>query len=107
MLLVCSGQGVGAAACTGEGERLAGETCGCFSEQRALGRASRLFRGRWGVGSGFPPLTDHLSLAVDSDKRHASDFALWKAAKPQEPFWGSPWGDGRPGWHIECSTIAR
>ncbi|KAM9674581.1 putative cysteine--tRNA ligase, mitochondrial isoform 4-T4 [Dama dama] len=43
---------------------------------------------------------------VDSDKRHASDFALWKAAKPQEPFWGSPWGDGRPGWHIECSTIA-
>uniref|UniRef100_A0A8C6CF43 cysteine--tRNA ligase n=1 Tax=Moschus moschiferus TaxID=68415 RepID=A0A8C6CF43_MOSMO len=43
---------------------------------------------------------------VDSDKRHASDFALWKAAKPQEPFWGSPWGEGRPGWHIECSTIA-
>ncbi|XP_017911842.1 PREDICTED: probable cysteine--tRNA ligase, mitochondrial isoform X1 [Capra hircus] len=43
---------------------------------------------------------------VDSDKRHASDFALWKAAKPQEPFWGSPWGNGRPGWHIECSTIA-
>lgn len=50
---------------------------------------------------------DCLSPAVDSDKRHASDFALWKAAKPQEPFWGSPWGDGRPGWHIECSTIAR
>ncbi|XP_043333429.1 probable cysteine--tRNA ligase, mitochondrial isoform X2 [Cervus canadensis] len=43
---------------------------------------------------------------VDSDKRHASDFALWKAAKPEEPFWGSPWGDGRPGWHVECSTIA-
>ncbi|TKC53331.1 hypothetical protein EI555_017913 [Monodon monoceros] len=45
--------------------------------------------------------TDH------SDKRHASDFALWKAAKPREPSWASPWGDGRPGWHIECSTIAR
>ncbi|XP_032467296.1 probable cysteine--tRNA ligase, mitochondrial isoform X3 [Phocoena sinus] len=44
--------------------------------------------------------TDH------SDKRHASDFALWKAAKPREPSWASPWGDGRPGWHIECSTIA-
>ncbi|XP_055398990.1 probable cysteine--tRNA ligase, mitochondrial isoform X3 [Bubalus kerabau] len=43
---------------------------------------------------------------VDSDKRHASDFTLWKAARPQEPFWGSPWGNGRPGWHIECSTIA-
>ncbi|XP_007501351.2 probable cysteine--tRNA ligase, mitochondrial isoform X3 [Monodelphis domestica] len=42
----------------------------------------------------------------DSDKRHASDFALWKAAKPQEIFWASPWGNGRPGWHIECSTIS-
>ncbi|XP_006851605.1 PREDICTED: probable cysteine--tRNA ligase, mitochondrial [Chrysochloris asiatica] len=43
---------------------------------------------------------------VDSDKRHASDFALWKAAKSQEIFWTSPWGNGRPGWHIECSTIS-
>ncbi|XP_032007219.1 probable cysteine--tRNA ligase, mitochondrial isoform X1 [Hylobates moloch] len=43
---------------------------------------------------------------ADSDKRHASDFALWKAAKPQEVFWASPWGPGRPGWHIECSAIA-
>ncbi|XP_015125022.1 probable cysteine--tRNA ligase, mitochondrial isoform X2 [Diachasma alloeum] len=34
------------------------------------------------------------------------DFALWKAAKPNEPFWDSPWGPGRPGWHIECSTMA-
>ncbi|XP_071467746.1 probable cysteine--tRNA ligase, mitochondrial isoform X4 [Marmota flaviventris] len=42
----------------------------------------------------------------DSDKRHASDFALWKAAKPQEVFWASPWGNGRPGWHIECSAMA-
>lgn len=42
----------------------------------------------------------------DSDKRHASDFALWKTAKPQEVFWTSPWGNGRPGWHIECSTIS-
>ncbi|XP_066872737.1 probable cysteine--tRNA ligase, mitochondrial isoform X2 [Kogia breviceps] len=41
-----------------------------------------------------------------ADKRHASDFALWKAAKPREPSWASPWGDGRPGWHTECSTIA-
>uniref|UniRef100_A0A2K6DRS6 Cysteinyl-tRNA synthetase 2, mitochondrial n=1 Tax=Macaca nemestrina TaxID=9545 RepID=A0A2K6DRS6_MACNE len=43
---------------------------------------------------------------ADSDKRHASDFALWKAAKPQEVFWASPWGPGRPGWHIECSAVA-
>jgi cysteinyl-tRNA synthetase len=39
-------------------------------------------------------------------KRHAADFALWKAAKPGEPAWESPWGLGRPGWHIECSAMA-
>ncbi|XP_066475064.1 probable cysteine--tRNA ligase, mitochondrial isoform X1 [Tiliqua scincoides] len=43
---------------------------------------------------------------VDSDKCHTKDFALWKAAKPQEMCWDSPWGKGRPGWHIECSTIS-
>ncbi len=40
-------------------------------------------------------------------KREPMDFALWKAAKPDEPFWESPWGKGRPGWHIECSAMAR
>ena len=40
-------------------------------------------------------------------KRSASDFALWKAAKPDEPSWDSPWGQGRPGWHIECSAMSR
>jgi len=44
---------------------------------------------------------------ADSGKRDWRDFALWKRAKPREPAWGSPWGRGRPGWHIECSTIAR
>ncbi len=39
-------------------------------------------------------------------KRDPADFALWKAAKPGEPFWDSPWGKGRPGWHIECSAMA-
>ena len=38
--------------------------------------------------------------------RHPADFALWKLAKPQEPSWPSPWGDGRPGWHIECSVMS-
>ncbi|XP_037384584.1 probable cysteine--tRNA ligase, mitochondrial [Talpa occidentalis] len=42
---------------------------------------------------------------ADSDKRHAGDFALWKAAKPREVWWASPWGPGRPGWHIECSAM--
>ncbi len=40
-------------------------------------------------------------------KRDPFDFALWKAAKPGEPFWDSPWGKGRPGWHIECSAMVR
>lgn len=39
-------------------------------------------------------------------KRHPADFALWKAAKPGEPSWESPWGRGRPGWHIECSAMS-
>jgi cysteinyl-tRNA synthetase len=43
---------------------------------------------------------------VDERKRHPADFALWKAAKPGEPAWDSPWGPGRPGWHIECSAMA-
>ena len=45
-------------------------------------------------------------VEVDDRKRHPMDFALWKAAKPGEPFWESPWGKGRPGWHIECSTMS-
>lgn len=40
-------------------------------------------------------------------KRASADFALWKSAKPGEPSWPSPWGDGRPGWHIECSAMSR
>ena len=40
-------------------------------------------------------------------KRSAADFALWKSAKPGEPAWDSPWGKGRPGWHIECSAMSR
>ena len=44
-------------------------------------------------------------IQVDSRKEHPMDFALWKAAKPGEPAWESPWGPGRPGWHIECSAM--
>ena len=45
-------------------------------------------------------------VEVDERKHHPMDFALWKAAKPGEPYWESPWGNGRPGWHIECSTMS-
>ena len=40
------------------------------------------------------------------DKRHSQDFCLWKATKPGDPYWEAPWGNGRPGWHIECSTAS-
>ena len=45
-------------------------------------------------------------IDVDQRKEHPMDFALWKAAKPGEPSWPSPWGNGRPGWHIECSVMS-
>jgi len=46
-------------------------------------------------------------IMVGEVKREPMDFALWKAAKPGEPAWDSPWGPGRPGWHIECSAMAK
>ncbi|MDY6796550.1 MAG: cysteine--tRNA ligase [Actinomycetota bacterium] len=45
-------------------------------------------------------------VEVDTRKHHPMDFALWKASKPGEPAWDSPWGQGRPGWHIECSAMS-
>ena len=45
-------------------------------------------------------------IEVSDKKRNPGDFALWKGAKPGEPFWDSPWGPGRPGWHIECSAMS-
>src|SRR5882672_5805443 len=57
-----------------------------------------------------PKATDDLPagarVEVDERKRDPRDFALWKSAKPGEPSWPSPWGPGRPGWHIECSAMA-
>jgi cysteinyl-tRNA synthetase len=49
---------------------------------------------------------DQQSADEDCGKNHPADFALWKAGKPGEPTWDSPWGEGRPGWHIECSAMA-
>ncbi|MBM3133129.1 MAG: cysteine--tRNA ligase, partial [Chloroflexi bacterium] len=46
-------------------------------------------------------------IEVDESKEYALDFAVWKAAKPGEPSWESPWGKGRPGWHIECSVMSQ
>jgi cysteinyl-tRNA synthetase len=49
--------------------------------------------------------TEH-RVETDPEKKHPQDFALWKFAKPGEPQWDSPWGAGRPGWHIECSAMS-
>lgn len=51
-------------------------------------------------------LESGIRVEVNSQKKDPLDFALWKAAKPSEPSWDSPWGKGRPGWHIECSAMA-
>jgi len=45
-------------------------------------------------------------VTLKESKRNPQDFVLWKLSKPGEPFWASPWGDGRPGWHIECSAMS-
>ena len=50
---------------------------------------------------------DGVRVDNDEEKKNAYDFALWKSAKPGEIFWESPWGKGRPGWHIECSAMNR
>jgi cysteinyl-tRNA synthetase len=46
------------------------------------------------------------NVSDETGKRHPADFVLWKTAKPLEPSWPSPWGPGRPGWHIECSAMS-
>jgi cysteinyl-tRNA synthetase len=63
---------------------------------------------RYGRLSGRKPdeLRSGYRIEVDDNKEDPLDFALWKSAKPGEPTWGSPWGPGRPGWHIECSAMA-
>ena len=44
-------------------------------------------------------------VEIEEDKKSPEDFALWKFSRENEPSWESPWGDGRPGWHIECSSM--
>lgn len=57
-------------------------------------------------GQNLDDLVAGARVEVGEEKRHPADFALWKAAKPGEPYWESPWGRGRPGWHIECSAMS-
>ncbi len=57
-------------------------------------------------GRSLDDLQSGARVAPGEEKQDPLDFALWKAAKPGEPFWDSPWGKGRPGWHIECSAMS-
>ena len=57
-------------------------------------------------GRKFEDMEAGARVEVEEKKRNPFDFALWKAAKPGEPSWESPWGQGRPGWHIECSVMS-
>lgn len=59
------------------------------------------------VGQNLDDLQVGARISVDERKKDPMDFAVWKAQKPGEPAWGSPWGPGRPGWHIECSCMAK
>jgi len=56
-------------------------------------------------GQTIDQLKEGARISVDERKKDPVDFALWKSAKPGEPSWDSPWGKGRPGWHIECSAM--
>ncbi|MDO5037884.1 MAG: cysteine--tRNA ligase [Tissierellia bacterium] len=58
-------------------------------------------------GKNIDELMSGARVALDSDKKNPGDFALWKGKKEGEPAWDSPWGQGRPGWHIECSVMAK
>ena len=57
-------------------------------------------------GKNLDELEAGARVDVESDKKDPLDFVLWKMAKPTEPSWASPWGEGRPGWHIECSAMS-
>ncbi len=59
------------------------------------------------IGQNLEDLQSGARINVDERKEDPMDFAIWKAQKPNEPAWESPWGPGRPGWHIECSCMAK
>ena len=58
-------------------------------------------------GKNIDELQSGARIEVNSEKKNPGDFVLWKGKKEGEPFWPSPWGDGRPGWHLECSVMAK
>lgn len=88
-------------------DRLLGKGLAYQSSSGDVNYAVRRFPG-YGRLSGKSPdeLRSGERVEVDASKEDPLDFVLWKRAKPDEPNWPSPWGEGRPGWHIECSAMA-
>ncbi len=77
-----------------------------YESQGDVYYSARSFRGYGKLsGKNIDDLESGARIDVSEIKRDPLDFALWKASKPGEPFWESPWGKGRPGWHIECSAM--
>ncbi len=77
-----------------------------YESQGDVYYSARSFRGYGKLsGKNIDDLESGARIDVSEIKRDPLDFALWKASKPGEPFWESPWGNGRPGWHIECSAM--
>ena len=77
------------------------ETTGCvYFDVRKFKSYGRL------SGQSLDEMEEGARVALDKNKRDPLDFALWKASKEDEPSWNSPWGRGRPGWHIECSVMS-
>lgn len=74
-----------------------GDVCFQVSQFSAYGKLSQ---------QDLEKLVSGSRIDIDLEKQSPLDFVLWKKAKPQEPAWDSPWGEGRPGWHIECSAMA-
>ena len=74
----------------------------------AVGNATLASEGEVGGGGSSSSTSNSTTLfpSIREGKKNPADFALWKASKPGEPAWPSPWGEGRPGWHIECSAMA-
>ncbi len=77
-----------------------------YESQGDVYYSARSFKGYGKLsGKNIDDLESGARIDVSDIKRDPLDFALWKASKPGEPFWESPWGQGRPGWHIECSAM--
>jgi cysteinyl-tRNA synthetase len=77
---------------------LNGDVCFSVEKFKEYGKLSR---------QNISQLMSGVRVDISDDKQSAIDFVLWKSSKPGEPAWSSPWGEGRPGWHIECSAMSK